>query len=359
MSGFPRSDPFNIPLSQKGAASGVAQLDANANVLLSELGNVTTTPYDALVASLNPEAWWKLADAVGSTTALDSSGNGYTGTVNGGVTFGEPGAISGTPSDTAALFDGTTGRITTSYEPLGNVVTISAFYRASSTPTSTAIIFDTGAAGSSNGFDVYMNASGKLIAQIMDLAIFDPTASNDGKWHMATVVANGTAGYLYRDGELVASGTFAGSATANYGLAIGSYGGGPADFFPGDIQEVSIFPTALTASQVLALYNAAPKYGEQNNHYVTNPAVTSGTAFTPSTASPTNVTFQINAASAGSYTLTMGSSTGTEITLGSAVAVAAGNDVLVTISVPRSYRVVLTLTTVTLASTTVLTNPLS
>lgn len=33
MSGFPRVDPLNIPLSQKGAASGVAALDANSNVV--------------------------------------------------------------------------------------------------------------------------------------------------------------------------------------------------------------------------------------------------------------------------------------------------------------------------------------
>ena len=48
--------------------------------------------YDTTVLtklSLAPVAYWKLNDPVGSTTAADSSGNGYTLTVNGTVTFGE------------------------------------------------------------------------------------------------------------------------------------------------------------------------------------------------------------------------------------------------------------------------------
>jgi hypothetical protein len=50
-----------------------------------------------------------LGEAPGSVTAADESGNGNTGTTSGGITFGLPGFHGG---DTAALFDGTTGLIT-------------------------------------------------------------------------------------------------------------------------------------------------------------------------------------------------------------------------------------------------------
>lgn len=88
---------------------------------------------------------------------------------------------------------------------------------------------------------------------------------------------------------------------------------------------------------------------------VTAPAVTSGTAFEPSTLVDSMVYFQINAPSSGSYTLTMGPSTGAEHTIASSVAMVAGSDVVVTLRVPATWQVVITLTTVTLASTTVVT----
>lgn len=65
--------------------------------------------YDTYLASLNPTAWWKLADTVGSSTAADSSGNSYTLTKTGTVTFGTTGTPVPISSETCALFDGSTG----------------------------------------------------------------------------------------------------------------------------------------------------------------------------------------------------------------------------------------------------------
>jgi hypothetical protein len=63
-----------------------------------------------------PVGYWRLGESPGSTTAADASGNGGDGAVSGGVAFGQPGLHGG---DTAALFDGATGRITvTNSEPL-------------------------------------------------------------------------------------------------------------------------------------------------------------------------------------------------------------------------------------------------
>jgi hypothetical protein len=52
-----------------------------------------------------PIGYWRLGEIAGSVTAADASGNRN----DGGVTFGQPGFHGG---DTAALFDGRTGRIT-------------------------------------------------------------------------------------------------------------------------------------------------------------------------------------------------------------------------------------------------------
>ena len=88
---------------------------------------------------------------------------------------------------------------------------------------------------------------------------------------------------------------------------------------------------------------------------VTTPTVISGVAFTPSANAPSTVYFQVNAAIAGSYILTMGPSTGAENTIGTGVAMVIGSDDIVTLNVPLGWQVVLTVTGVTIGSTTVVT----
>ncbi len=66
--------------------------------------------------SLAPVAYWKLNDPVGSTTAADSSGNGYTLAATGTVTFGGPSVVP-SDSETSCSADGSTGLLSTSTVP--------------------------------------------------------------------------------------------------------------------------------------------------------------------------------------------------------------------------------------------------
>ena len=65
--------------------------------------------FAAEVLADGPIGYWRLGEPVGSVTAADASGNRNDGACSGGITFGQPGFHGG---DTAALFDGNTGRIT-------------------------------------------------------------------------------------------------------------------------------------------------------------------------------------------------------------------------------------------------------
>ena len=82
--------------------------------------------FDATLYADQPAIWLKLADATGSGTVQDFSGNGNTGTVAGGVTLGETGPITVMPLDTSALFNGSSGKITTTYNPADNGVAVEA-----------------------------------------------------------------------------------------------------------------------------------------------------------------------------------------------------------------------------------------
>jgi hypothetical protein len=61
--------------------------------------------YPALVLRDGPMAYWRLGEAAGSGTVADSSGNGRTGTVVGGVTLGQAGPLA--DGNGAASCDGT------------------------------------------------------------------------------------------------------------------------------------------------------------------------------------------------------------------------------------------------------------
>ena len=216
-----------------------------------------TSQYYAYISSLSPSAWWRLNDPVGSPQAFDSSGNGYTGIVHGGVTFGQPGPLSGTPLETAALFDGTSGYIETAYNPGGPAFTIASWYRSSASG-STNIILDSGAADNNNGLGLWLTSSGNLKGAAKG-SLTAPAISNDGLWHFGVYAFTGSSQNLYQDGVQVisASGPIA-PITGDYGLRIGAYGGGLVDFFRGSITEIAIFPYALSAAQIAALWSPPP-----------------------------------------------------------------------------------------------------
>ncbi len=91
-------------------AATIDQVYASAAIWGSASGAAIAS-YDTTVLtklSLAPVAYWKLDEAAGATTAADSSGNGYTLTVHGTVTFGEPSVVP-TDSETSAQSDGSTG----------------------------------------------------------------------------------------------------------------------------------------------------------------------------------------------------------------------------------------------------------
>jgi hypothetical protein len=108
---------------------------------------------------------------------------------------------------------------------------------------------------------------------------------NDGNWHMAVGVSDGTYAYLYLDGALAMKtngvGSLAGSSLDAFlggtpSHVTPSYNTAPnLEYFDGQIAQVAYFTNALSASQIQQLYNAAGLTIVTQPQSVTNTAGTS------------------------------------------------------------------------------------
>ena len=80
---------------------------------------------------------------------------------------------------------------------------------------------------------------------------------NDGNWHHCVVVYDGSYAYDYVDGVLKAGPTAYSGGITNTGkaLSIGRRTDINAFYFSGSIDEVKIFNRALTATDILSMYN--------------------------------------------------------------------------------------------------------
>jgi len=103
------------------------------------------------------------------------------------------------------------------------------------------------------------NVSGyRLYAWNGSSAVNYNTLLSSGQWYHVAYVREGTTGTIYLDGSSVASGT----DSRNYTLASplprlgGPPGGVSASYFNGLLDEFSVFDSALSSSDITAIYNS-------------------------------------------------------------------------------------------------------
>ncbi len=233
-------------------------------------------PYDQNVAALGPLLWWKYADGSGSSTAADSSGNAYTGTVTGTstlLTFGNSGVIeggtclqiSGATSGISAYLQGPTGMPTTDV-PFTAIVWLNT---TATMPVDGAELVCTRYGGEYT-YDLaletgsvihrdYGNGSSWLATGVNVTA---PYSIYDGNWHMLADVVTSTGTTIYLDG--VSLGTQAETLTAarlidsSHQLQSGLYSSDPYyTYYNGYMAELALFPAALTAAQIAQLWTQA------------------------------------------------------------------------------------------------------
>jgi hypothetical protein len=213
--------------------------------------------YDSQVVSDSPDAWWKLADLVGSTTAADSA-VGYPGTPT-SVTFGN--TFTPVPGNTCAIFNGTTSKITTAYHPLAfTQFSVEAWVNLNSLSqgANPKIVANSHTDVDNCGFELWFSGStvkasiGNGTTQVT-LASASGALPSTGWTHLA-LTWDGLTALLYVNGVAVATTTMAGPVAPGLasGTGIGFNPQTSSDFFAGLVGEVAVYDTAL-APAVVAL----------------------------------------------------------------------------------------------------------
>ena len=213
------------------------------------------SPYQSAIFAYNPVAYWPLNEADG-TIAFDYSGTND-GIYTGGCVLGQTGlpATAGIGANTAVTFDGATAYVNI---PVGrlNITNALTVIQWVQPPNGGDTGFTTplGHSDQSYRFDV---AGGQPHWADAGPDIVSTTPINDGNWHQLVGVYDGTNESLFVDGQ--PAGTPHTSAPA--GSTANVWIGGAPDYagarnFNGNIAQVAILTNALTAAQVLAIYNS-------------------------------------------------------------------------------------------------------
>jgi hypothetical protein len=233
----------------------IEQISAISTPNTIAAGTSSVDGYSRTVLSDGPIAYWRLDEALGSATVADATGHGYAGTLQGGITLGATGVVSG---NTAGSFDGASGRIsvaiTSGLPGGGSPYSLEAW--AKPTGSSAQGIVGMGDYASAKGSNALRTggASGLLNYWWGDDLVAG-TADLRGAWHHVVATFDGSTRRLYLDGAQIAQDTPGTPAVMLTDLRLGQTCCN--ELFAGALDEVAIYPRALDSSRVQLHYVTA------------------------------------------------------------------------------------------------------
>ena len=216
--------------------------------------------YSDSVLADSPQFYWRLGESSG-TSAADAK-NGRTGQVTGAYTWGMSGAIARQSSNTALGVDGGYVNQPTSLSS-GTAFSVETWFKTTRSTGGGLVSLIT---GSGPERSLYMGADGKVrFGRSGTALVTSTTALNDGSWHHVVYTNAGSGSVrakLYVDGTLVAqaatgvTATTSGNWRAGQAQWSGNWPGTPDQYFRGDLDEVAVYGTTLTAQRVTAHYTS-------------------------------------------------------------------------------------------------------
>jgi hypothetical protein len=226
----------------------------------------STDVYAKAINANGPTLFWRLDQASG-TTANDVSGNGNDGTYGSGDTLGVAGAIHDgtTPADTAITTSGNDDGVLvgTTNLPGPSTFSVEGWFKTTHAGGKIIGFGDSSSPTGSSSYDkhVYFNSDGSLNFGVwngeMDIVTASPSLNlTDGSWHQFVGTQDSTGMKLFIDGNLVGSN----GVTTNQGYNGYWHVGGDSGWsdngndFAGSLDEIAVYPYALSTSQVSSDY---------------------------------------------------------------------------------------------------------
>lgn len=208
--------------------------------------------FASLAIAQTPLASWSFDDGIGCTAAEAN----YPGTLGPDCPTNAPQWTPGMTGQ-ALVFDGADDAITiapASTMATLTTLTLTAWVKHGATTRYRSIIDKRDTA--TDGFDLYLDPSGRLFIRVNNYTLVSHSAVADDTWHHVAGVYDGTHLYLYIDGVLNRTAAVGRTTVQTTGpLYIGRNYAGNAYTFAGTIDEARLYDTALTAEQMLAVYN--------------------------------------------------------------------------------------------------------
>ncbi|MDD9205202.1 LamG domain-containing protein, partial [Georgenia sp. 10Sc9-8] len=260
----------------------VTVTDSAGNQAVSEWVNTTVatsstlSDYAAGVLADEPTSFWRLGEDEGTTVfdwaAFDDA------EARAGVSRGVTGAIL-EDENTASAFSGSSDGYAASeaLQTGPNTFSIEAWFQTTTTSGGKIVGFGNSRDGNSNSYDrhVYMDDSGRIWFGVYPGGVRTINSSqsyNDGDWHHVVATLSGDGMRLFVDGESVAERADVTSAQGYNGHwriggdNLNGWTSRPSsDYFAGAIDDLAIYPAALSDSAVANHFAHAHGEGEIPN----------------------------------------------------------------------------------------------
>ncbi len=260
---FRRGEPVSalisgVHITITATVAAAAAAAAAAPTTLSPGG---ASSYPTEVLADGPRGYWRMDAPSGNFT--DTSGFGNRLDTFTGVTYGVTGALPADSNKAATLNgDGSLFHKLTADHDLGDVLTLEAWVKTTNY-TQTKVLFSKG----TNAYLLSLVTSSShlylTLAKQTDLDICTSTVQfpEDGAWHHLVATKNGSTVHLYQDGVDV-SGAVTNQTLTNNSTIL-HVGGKSNDTqrMVGSLDEVAIYPTALSAARVLVHYTGSSSSG--------------------------------------------------------------------------------------------------
>lgn len=231
-----------------------------ASFLFLFAGAASAQSYVSTVLGTNPLAYFRLESSPDTSLV-----GGYAASFQPGATLAATGApICVTPNH-SATFNGTTGQVTTTLSGGVNTAgSIAAWVNLAALPsTAGQTFYIAGESQFMNDFDLQFTTDNFVRFYVSDDSINVGYAPNPatlvGQWHFVVATFNAATNTenLYWDGQFVATAnnTVFPGKTNQFNIGASTVFTGRN--FAGSLDEVAVWSSALTATQVAAIYNSA------------------------------------------------------------------------------------------------------